>query len=141
LELPFPVAAPRVLPEITMEESSRGRSDGKPSDAGEGGPALRTPSKGDSSSPGAAPPSDSPTLIDISGSGTPVPSSDSPTMVDIPDVNSPDSPTMVDIPGPDSPTMVEGAASPLTGKPAAWKPRAQASPTTLEPGQLLGQRY
>ena len=123
-----------------MEESSRGRSDGKPSDAGEGGPALRTPSKGDSSSPGAAPPSDSPTLIDIPGSGTPVPSSDSPTMLDIPDVNSPDSPTMVDIPGPDSPTMVEGA-SPLTGKPAAWKPRAQASPTMLEPGQLLGQRY
>jgi len=61
-------------------------------------------------------------------------------MVDIPDANSPDSPTMVEIPGPDSPTMVEGV-SPLPGKPAPWKPRAQASPTTLEPGQLLGQRY
>jgi len=60
-------------------------------------------------------------------------------MVDIPDANSPDSPTMVEIPGPDSPTMVEGV-SPLPGKPAPWKPRAQASPT-LEPGQLLGQRY
>ena len=106
-----------------MEEFSRGRPDGKPSDAGEGGAALRTPSKGDSSSPGTAPPSDSPTLIDIPGPGTPVPSSDSPTMVDIPDVNSPDSPTMVDIPGPDSPTMVEGV-SPLPGKPAPWKPRA-----------------
>src|SRR5882724_738498 len=123
-----------------MEESSRGRTDGKPSDAGEGGAALRTPSKGDSSSPGTAPPSDSPTLIDIPGSSTPVPSSDSPTMVDIPDVNSPDSPTMVDIPGPDSPTMVEGV-SPLPGKPAPWKPRAHASPAMLEPGQLLGQRY
>ncbi len=122
-----------------MEESSRGRFDGKPSDAGEGGPALRTPSKGDSSSPGAAPPSDSPTLIDIPGSSTPVPSSDSPTMVDIP-TNSSDSPTMVDTPGPDSPTMVEGV-SPLPGKPAPWKPRAQASPAMLEPGQLLGQRY
>ena len=61
-------------------------------------------------------------------------------MVDIPGGNSPDSPTMVDIPGPDSPTMVEGA-SPLPGKPAPWKPRAQASPAMLEPGQLLGQRY
>jgi serine/threonine protein kinase/tetratricopeptide (TPR) repeat protein len=123
-----------------MEEFTRGRPDGKPSDAGEGGAALRTPSKGDSSSPGTAPPSDSPTLIDIPGSSTPVPSSDSPTMVDIPDVNSPDSPTMVDIPGPDSPTMAEGV-SPLPGKPAPWKPRAQASPAMLEPGQLLGQRY
>ena len=122
-----------------MEESSRGRPDGKPSDAGEGGAALRTPSKGDSSSPGTAQPSDAPTLIDIPGP-TPVPSSDSPTMVDIPDANSPDSPTMVDIPGPDSPTMVDGV-SPLPGKPAPWKPRAQASPAMLEPGQLLGQRY
>ena len=50
-----------------MEEFSRGRPDGKPSDPGEGGAAVRTPSKGDSSSPGAAPPSDSPTLIDIPG--------------------------------------------------------------------------
>ncbi len=100
---------------------------------------MRTPSKGDSSSPGTTPPSDSPTLIDIPGPGTPVPSSDSPTMVDIPG-NSPDSPTMVDIPGPDSPTMIEGV-SPLPGKPPAWKPRAQASPAMLEPGQLLGQRY
>ena len=40
------------LPEILMEEFSRGRPDGKPSDPGEGGAALRTPSKGDSSSPG-----------------------------------------------------------------------------------------
>src|SRR5882757_4953212 len=127
-----------------MDESSRGRPDGKPSDAGEGGAALRTPSKGDSSSPGTASPSDSPTLIDIPspipGPSTPLPSADSPTMVDIPDLNSPDSPTMVDILGPDSPTMVEGA-SPLPGKPAPWKPRVQASPAMLEPGQLLGQRY
>jgi serine/threonine protein kinase/tetratricopeptide (TPR) repeat protein len=127
-----------------MEDFSRGRPDGKPSDAGEGGPALRTPSKGDSSSPGTAPPSDSPTLIDIPspipGPRTAVPSSNSPTMVDIPDANSPDAPTMVDIPGPDSPTMVEGV-SPLPGKPAPWKPRAQTSPQMLEPGQLLGQRY
>ena len=50
-----------------MEEFSRGRPDGKPSDPGEGGAAVRTPSKGDSSSPALAPPSDSPTLIDIPG--------------------------------------------------------------------------
>jgi tetratricopeptide (TPR) repeat protein/predicted Ser/Thr protein kinase len=128
------------LPEILMEEFSRGRPDGKPSDPGEGGAALRTPSKGDSSSPGTAPPSDSPTLIDIPGSSTPVPSSDSPTMVDIPSGNSPDSPTMVDILGPDSPTIAE--RTPLPGKPAPRiQPRVQKNSFMLEPGALLGQRY
>ena len=48
-----------------MEDFSRGRPDKEPSVPGEGGAATRTPSKGDSSSPGSAPPSDSPTLIDI----------------------------------------------------------------------------
>jgi eukaryotic-like serine/threonine-protein kinase len=124
-----------------MEEFSRGRPDGKPSDAGEGGAALRTPSKGDSSSPGTVPPSDAPTLIDIPNPSTPVPSSDSPTMVGIPSSGSPDSPTMVDIPGPDSPTMVEGV-SPLPGKPAPrTQPRVQKNSSMLEPGALLGQRY
>ncbi len=123
-----------------MDESSRGRPDGKPSDAGEGGAALRTPSKGDSSSPGTNSPSDSPTLIDIPGPGTPVPSSDSPTMVDIPGSNSPDSPTMVDL-GPDSPTMVEGV-TPSPGRAAPRvQPRVQKNVSMLEPGQLLGQRY
>jgi tetratricopeptide (TPR) repeat protein/predicted Ser/Thr protein kinase len=128
------------LPEILMEEFSRGRPDGKPSDPGEGGAALRTPSKGDSSSPGTAPPSDSPTLIDIPGSSTPVPSADSPTMVDIPSGNSPDSPTMVDILGPDSPTIAE--RTPVPGKPAPrTQPRVQKNSSMLEPGALLGQRY
>src|SRR6478672_10196594 len=107
-----------------MEDFSRGRPDKKPSAPGEGGAAIRTPSKGDSSSPGTAPPSDSPTLID-----TPNPlrdvtarSSDSPTMVDIPGGSSSDSPTMVDIPsdmGPDAPTMI--GSGPIPGKPPAWK--------------------
>src|SRR5882724_4229958 len=124
-----------------MEEFSRGRPDGKPSDPGEGGAAVRTPSKGDSSSPGAAPPSDAPTLIEIPGHGAS--SSDSPTMVDIPSVNPSDSPTMVDIPsglGPDSPTMIEGG--PMPGKPAP--PRVhkfQSNPSMLQPGAVLGQRY
>ncbi len=123
-----------------MEEFSRGRPDGKPSDPGEGGAAVRTPSKGDSSSPGAAPPSDSPTLIDIPGQSTSVPSSDSPTMVDIPGSNPSDSPTMVDNLGPDSPTMVEG--SPLPGKPAPPRiQRSQSNPSMLQPGAILGQRY
>ena len=62
-------------------------------------------------------------------------------MVNIPGSSS-DSPTMVDIPssmGPDSPTMIEG--SPLPGKPAPWMPRVQNSPSTLQPGTILGQRY
>src|SRR5579862_1322213 len=123
-----------------MDESSRGRPDRKPSDAGEGGAALRTPSKGDSSSPGTNAPSDSPTLIGIPAPVTPVPSSDSPTMVDIPSSSFGDSPTKVDL-GPDSPTMIEGVTA-TPGKPAPRvQPRVQKSASMLEPGQLLGQRY
>ena len=104
-----------------MEKFSQGRPDGKPSEPGEGGAAIRTPSKGDSSSPGSAPPSDSPTLIDIPGASTSVPDSDSPTMVDLPGggssgSSSSDSPTMVDVPDPDAPTMIEG--TPLPARPA-----------------------
>jgi eukaryotic-like serine/threonine-protein kinase len=123
-----------------MEEFSRGRPDGKPSDPGEGGAAVRTPSKGDSSSPGTAPPSDSPTLIDVPGQSTSVPSSDSPTMVDVPGSDPSDSPTMVDNLGPDSPTMIEG--TPLPGKPAPPRiQRPQNNPSMLQPGAILGQRY
>jgi serine/threonine protein kinase/tetratricopeptide (TPR) repeat protein len=122
-----------------MEKFPRGRPDGKPSEPGEGGAAVRTPSQGDGSSSGSVPLPDSPTLIDIPGPSTPVPSSDSPTIVDIPSGSSSDSPTMVDI-GPDSPTMVEGV-SPAPGKTPAWKPRGQSNPVMLAPGALLGQRY
>jgi eukaryotic-like serine/threonine-protein kinase len=139
-----------------MEEFPRGRPDRKPSDPGEGGAVVRTPSKGDSSSPGSVPSSDSPTLIDIPAPRTSVPASDSPTMVDIPSGNVSDSPTMVDIPsgdlsdsptmvdisshlGPDSPTMVEG--TPLPGRPAPRVQRTQSNPSMLRPGTLLGQRY
>ncbi len=123
-----------------MEEFSRGRPDGKPSEPGEGGAAVRTPSKGDSSSPGAAPPSDSPTLIDIPGQSTSVPSSDSPTIVDVPGSNPSDSPTMVDGLGPDSPTMIDGGTGP--GKPAPPRvQRSQSNPSMLQPGAILGQRY
>jgi eukaryotic-like serine/threonine-protein kinase len=126
-----------------MDEFSRGRPDRKPSDPGEGGAVVRTPSKGDSSSPGSVPPSDSPTLIDIPAPRTSVPASDSPTMVDIPSHDPSDSPTMVDISshlGPDSPTMIEG--TPLPGKPAPPRvQRPQSNPSTLQPGTVLGQRY
>ena len=123
-----------------MEEFSRGRPDGKPSDPGEGGAAVRTPSKGDSSSPGTPPPSDSPTLIDVPGQNTSVPASDSPTMVDVPGSNPSDSPTLVDNLGPDSPTMIDGGTGP--GKPAPPRmPRPQSNPSMLQPGAILGQRY
>ena len=126
-----------------MEDFSRGRPDGKPSDPGEGGAAVRTPSKGDSSSPGTAPPSDSPTLIDIpspnpSVSKPSIPSSDSPTMVDLPGGDPSDSPTMVDL-GPDSPTMIEG--TPLPGKSAPRTQKVQSNLSMLQPGSILGQRY
>ncbi len=123
-----------------MEEFSRGRPDGKPSDPGEGGAAVRTPSKGDSSSPGAPPPSDSPTLIDLPGQSAKVPASDAPTMLHIPGSDPSDSPTMVDHLGPDSPTIVEG--SPLPGKPSPPRvQRPQSNPSMLQPGAILGQRY
>ena len=61
-----------------MEEFSRDRPKGSPSDPGEGGAAVRTPSKGNSSSPDSIPrpiaPSDSPTLIGIPGAGAGDPS-------------------------------------------------------------------
>ena len=126
-----------------MEDFSRGRQDRKPSDPGEGGAAIRTPSKGDSSSLGSVPPSDSPTLIDIPGHsvipghGASVPSSDSPTMVDIPGGgSSADHPSDM---GPDSPTMV--GTSSVSGNSPAWGPRVQSNPMMLQQGALLGQRY
>ena len=121
-----------------MEEFSRGRPDGKPSDPGEGGAVVRTPSKGDSSSPGAAPPSDSPTLIDIPGQGTSLPSSDSPTMV--PGSDPSDSPTMVDPLDPDAPTMFDGRPVPVKPTPPRVQ-RPQSNPSMLQPGAILGQRY
>ena len=142
-----------------MEDFSRGRPDKKPSDPGEGGAAIRTPSKGDSSSPGTAPPSDSPTLIDTPNPLRDVtaPSSDSPTMVDIPRGSSSDSPTMVDIPGgssSDSPTMVDipsdmGPDSPTmigyrSGSRKTSAVEAKGSEQSLDACnrvRLLGQRY
>ena len=127
-----------------MEEFSRDRPKGSPSDPGEGGAAVRTPSKGDSSSPGSIPrpisPSDSPTLIDIPASGASDPS-DSPTMIDVPGRGSDpnDSPTLVDL-GPDSPTMVGGTSWPAP-PPSVRAPRPQNSPSMLQPGAVLGQRY
>ncbi len=129
-----------------MEESYRGRPDGAPSDSGEGG-AVRAPAKGDSSSPGVPPrpdsPSDSPTLIDIPVSTFNDPS-DSPTMVPGGTGSDPsDSPTMVDHGsgfGADAPTMVGGA--PWTAQPTPPRVlRPQSSPSMLQPGSVLGQRY
>jgi tetratricopeptide (TPR) repeat protein/predicted Ser/Thr protein kinase len=53
-----------------------------------------------------------------------------------------DSPTLVDHThdlGPDSPTMVD--SSPVPGRPLPPIPRRQSSPSMLQPGALLGQRY
>ena len=133
-----------------MEEFSRGRPEGSPSDPGEGGAAIRTPSKGDSSSSGSvtrpAPSSDSPTLIDI-----PAPShsdpSDSPTRVDIPGgtgSDPSDSPTLVghapDF-GPDSPTMIGSGPWPAAPPPTPRAQKSPSNPSMLQPGAVLGQRY
>ena len=136
-----------------MEEFPRGRPEDKPSDPGEGGAVVRTPSRGDSSSPGSVPPSvppsDSPTVLDIPASKIPASKhsdpSDSPTLVDWGGTGSDpsDSPTLVDHAsplGPDSPTMIDSGPWPARTTPV---PRAQKSqnPSTLQPGTLLGQRY
>ncbi|HEX3353799.1 MAG TPA: tetratricopeptide repeat protein [Terriglobales bacterium] len=128
-----------------MEEFSRGRSDRNPSDPGEGGAAIRTPRKGDSSSPGSVPSSDSPTIIDHPAPGSDP--SDSPTIIEIPGRASSDpsdSPTLVDHSstlGPDSPTMVGGTPWPVSPSPTPRAPRTQAGSSMLQPGQVLGQRY
>src|SRR5438874_8737355 len=108
--------SPRHGPRSLVEEFSRGRPGGKPSDSGEGGAVVRT-SKGDSSSSGSILPEDSPTLIEIP-IRTIGNSSDSPTLVDLGGRDPSDSQTLVDHLsfGPDSPTMIDGgtvAAKPL----------------------------
>ena len=131
-----------------MEEFSRGRPDERPSDPGEGGAAIRTPSKGDSSSPGSIPnpvlPSDSPTLVDVPISNFTDPS-DSPTLVPGGSGIAPsDSPTMVDLPsglGPDSPTMVGGTPWPAASAPPPRAQRPGSNSSMLQPGAILGQRY
>jgi len=133
-----------------MEEFSRGRSEANPSDPGEGGAVVRTPSRGDSSSPGSVsrpvPPSDSPTLVPGSNSGD---ASDSPTLIDIPGSSGShpsDSPTLVEHPsdlGPDSPTMIGSGSWPAAPPPTPIPrpPKSQSHPSMLQPGAVLGQRY
>jgi eukaryotic-like serine/threonine-protein kinase len=122
-----------------MEQFSRGRPDETPSDPGEGGAAVRTPSKGGSSSGSILPPGSPPPI-------GPPPSdpSDSPTLVEIPRGGSDpsDSPTLVDHTldlGPDSPTMVD--SSPVPGRPLPPMPKSQSNASMLQPGAVLGQRY
>jgi tetratricopeptide (TPR) repeat protein/predicted Ser/Thr protein kinase len=128
-----------------MEKFSPGRPDRNPSDPGAGGAAIRTPSKGDSSSPGSLPtPSDSPTLIDHPASGSD--SSDSPTLVNIPSgagSDPSDSPTLVDHGasfGPDAPTMIGSTPWQAPSAPAPRAPRSEHQ-SMLQAGQVLGQRY
>src|SRR3989475_5222788 len=124
-----------------MEESSRGRPPNKSGDSAKGGAGVRTPSPGDSSSPGTTPPSDSPTLIDASHRSS-TDSSDSPTIIDFDTGPPADAPTMVDVGAgnaADAPTLVDG--TPI--KPRA--PRSQtlltAQQAILSPGTVLAQRY
>jgi tetratricopeptide (TPR) repeat protein/predicted Ser/Thr protein kinase len=114
---------------------------------------VRTPAKGDSSSSGipSGPdsPSDSPTLIDIPASTFKDRSfndpSDSPTLVPGgPGSDPSDSPTLIDNStafGPDAPTMVGGSTWPVSPTPTSRLPRPQSSPSMIQPGTLLGQRY
>src|SRR5439155_14761885 len=124
-----------------MEESSRGRPPNKSGDPAKGGAGVRTPSPGESSSPGTIPPSDSPTLIDAPHRSS-TDSSDSPTIIDFDTGPPADAPTMVDLGAgnaADAPTLVDG--TPI--KPRA--PRSQtfltAQQAILSPGTVLAQRY
>src|SRR5436190_23189979 len=94
-----------------MEESSRGRPPNKSGDPAKGGAGVRTPSPGDSSSPGTIPPADSPTLIDIPRRPSVNPS-DAPTIVDFDTGPPADAATMVDLGAgnpADAPTLVDTA--------------------------------
>jgi len=120
-----------------MGEPTRGRPEGHAPDPGDGGAAVRTPSKGESSSSDLANPADSPTLVD-SPKGADSHPSDSPTLVDLPGETGPDAPTMIDA-GPDAPTLAD--AGPLPG-PRAPRPVSQSGGQfALYPGTVLGQRY
>src|SRR3989442_10797739 len=120
-----------------MGEPTRGRPEGHSPDPGDGGAAVRTPSKGESSSSDLAHPSDSPTLVD-SPKGADSHPSDSPTLVDLPAETGPDAPTMIDA-GPDAPTLAD--AGPLP-RPRAPRPVSQSGGQfVLHPGTVLGQRY
>src|SRR5713226_5314404 len=120
-----------------MGEPTRGRPEGHSPDPGDGGAAVRTPSKGESSSSDFANPADSPTLVD-SPRGADSHPSDSPTLVDLPGETGPDAPTMIDA-GPDAPTLAD--AGPLP-RPRAPRPVSQSGGQfVLHPGTILGQRY
>src|SRR5713101_4732455 len=120
-----------------MGEPTRGRPEGHSPDPGDGGAAVRTPGKGESSSSDFANPSDSPTLVD-SPRGADSHPSDSPTLADVPGETGPDAPTMIDA-GPDAPTLTD--AGPLP-RPRAPRPVSQSGGQfVLHPGTILGQRY
>ena len=131
-----------------MEEFSRDRPEGNPSDPGEGGAAIRTPSKGDSSSPGSVSRPVHPLTLRLCVPGSSGgDSSDSPTLVDIPGGSGSDpsdSPTLVDHlgVGPDSPTMIgSGTWAPAPTPTPRPQQRSQSNPSMLQPGAVLGQRY
>ena len=105
-----------------MEEFSRGRPEEKPSDPGEGGATVRTPSQGGSSSSGSILPPEPPPRRT-----NPSDPSDLPTVVDYDAELGPDSPTRVD-------------SSPVPGRLLPPIPRTQSS-SMLQSGDVLGERY
>src|SRR2546426_12092028 len=113
-----------------MEESSRGRPPNKSGDSAKGGAGVRTPSPGDSSSPGTIPPADPPTLIDVPRDSDIHPT-DAPTIVDFGAGHSSDAPTMVDL----------GSGVAPTPGPRPHAPRSQTFLTVqqpiLSPGTVL----
>src|SRR5881409_1623956 len=124
-----------------MEESSRGRPPNKSGDSAKGGAGVRTPSPGDSSSPGTIPPADSPTLIDIPRRPSVNPS-DAPTIVNFETGPPADAPTMVDlgtVNAADAATLIDGA--PIKSRPPRSQTFLTAQQAILSPGSVLAQRY
>src|SRR5207248_2507453 len=102
---------------------------------------VRTPSPGESSSPGTIPPSDSPTLIDAPHRSS-TDSSDSPTIIDFDTGPPADAPTMVDLGAgnaADAPTLVDG--TPITPRAPRSQTFLTAQQAILSPGTVLAQRY
>jgi eukaryotic-like serine/threonine-protein kinase len=107
-----------------MEESARGRPDANSPDSGGEG-SVRAPTKGESSSSDAVPPSDAPTSVDLPSPPDPF---DSPTLGDV---------TI----GPDAPSLRKGGPLLKPPAPTARGQRPLPVPAVLETGQVLAERY
>ncbi|MBV9339971.1 MAG: serine/threonine protein kinase, partial [Acidobacteria bacterium] len=108
-----------------MEDPARGRPDANSPESGDWAGSVRAPTKGESSSSDAVPPSDALTSVDFP---SPTDPSDSPTIGDVTS-------------GRAAPSLREGRPSLKPAAPTARRQTPSKAPGMLEPGQVLAERY